>query len=130
MFIDLDISKKFGFGSMIYHLKGNLAKREYPARKAMKPILFLSQLLYLAKTYYWPIEIEIADIIWVLHEIRYMIESSKHLILIFANHDAALGIAKQILLLTSSTDKLKLKLIWVFEYLQRFNIEIRHNPSK
>ncbi len=42
MFIDLDISKEFGFGAMIYHLKGNLAKGEYLARKAMEPILFLS----------------------------------------------------------------------------------------
>ncbi len=41
MFIDLNTSREFGFAEMIYHLKGNLAKGEYPARKAVKPILFL-----------------------------------------------------------------------------------------
>ena len=52
IFIDLDASKEFGFGAMIYHLKGNLAKGEHPARKAVEPILFLSQLVYLMETYY------------------------------------------------------------------------------
>ncbi len=59
-----------------------------------------------------------------------MIKSSKHLILIFTNHGAALGIAKQTSLSTSFTDKLNLRLIWAFKYLQRFNIEIRHKLGK
>ena len=130
MFIDLDASKEFGFGVMIYHLKGNLAKGEYPARKAVEPILFLSRLLHPTETCYWPTELELAGIVWVLRKIRHMIESSKHPTLIFTDHGAALGIAKQISLSTSSTDKLNLRLIWASEYLQRFNIEIRHKPGK
>ena len=42
MFIDLDISTKFGFDTMIYHLKENLIIGEYLARKAVKLILFLN----------------------------------------------------------------------------------------
>lgn len=42
IFIDIDVSKEFGFGVIIYHLKENLAKKEYPARKVVEPILFLS----------------------------------------------------------------------------------------
>ena len=41
IFINLDASKEFGFGAMIYHLKGNLAIREYPAKKVVEFILFL-----------------------------------------------------------------------------------------
>lgn len=67
--------------------------------------------------------------VWVLQKIRHMIESSKHSTRIFKNHGAVLGIAKQTLLSTSSIDKLNLRLIRASEYLQRFNIEIRHKPD-
>ena len=130
IFIDLDASKEFGFGAMIYHLKGNLATGDYPARKAVEPILFLSQLLNPAETRYWPTELELAGIVWVLRKIRHIIESAKYPTLIFTDHGAALGIAKQTLLSTSSTDKLNLRLIRASEYLQRFNIEIRYKPGK
>ncbi len=117
IFIDLDASKEFGFGAMIYHLKGNLATGDYLARKAVEPILFLSRLLNPAETRYWPTELELAGIVWVLRKIRHMIESSKHPTLIFTDHGAALGIAKQTSLSTSSTDKLNLRLIRASEYL-------------
>ncbi len=130
MFIDLDASKKFGFGAMIYHLKVNLAKGKYLARKAVEPILFLTQLLHPAETHYWPTELELAGIVWVLRKIRHMIESSKHPTLILTDHGTALGITKQISLLTSSTNKPNLRLIRASKYLQRFNIEIRHKPGK
>lgn len=79
---------------MIYHLKGNVAVGKYPARKAVEPILFLSQLLNPAKTRYWLIELELVGIVLVIKKIRYMIKSSKHLILIFTDHDRILRIAK------------------------------------
>ncbi len=115
---------------MIYYLKRNLAKGEYPIRKAVKPILFLSRLFHLAKTHYWPIKLELAGIVWVLRKIYHMIGSSKHPTLIFIDPSIALGIAKQTSLSTSFTDKLNFRLIWASEYLQKFNIEIRHKPGK
>lgn len=51
---------------MIYHLKENLATGEYPMRKVVEPILFLSQLLNPVEIRYWPTELELADIVWVL----------------------------------------------------------------
>lgn len=50
--------------------------------------------------------------------------------MIFINHGAALEIAKQILLSTSSTNKLNLMLILASKYLQRFDIKICHKLSK
>lgn len=52
IFIYLDTSKEFGFGAIIYHLKENLAIEKYSTRKVVESILFLSQLLNLAKTWY------------------------------------------------------------------------------
>lgn len=79
---------------MIYHLQGNLAIGEYPARKVVKAILFLSQLLNLVEIWYWPTEPELADIVWVIWKIRHIIKFSKYSTLIFINHDAILEIAK------------------------------------
>lgn len=42
MLIDLNVSKKFRFGAIIYYLKRDLTKGKYPVKKAIKPILFLS----------------------------------------------------------------------------------------
>lgn len=42
IFIDLDVGKKFRFGAMIYHLKGDLVVGEYSAKKTVELILFLS----------------------------------------------------------------------------------------
>ena len=47
--------------------------------------------------------------------------------MIYIDHDAALRIAKQITLTTSSTNKLNLRLIRASDYIQRFrNIEFRY----
>lgn len=59
-----------------------------------------------------------------------MIKFSKLPTLIFTDHSAALGIGKQTLLSTLLINKLNLRLIRIFEYLQRFNIEIYHKPGK
>ncbi len=94
MFIDLNANKQFGFGVMIYHLKENLAKGKYLTRKVVERIRFLSQLFHLTETCYWPTELELANIVWILQKICCIIESSKHLTLIFINYSMALGIAE------------------------------------
>lgn len=63
IFIDLNISKKFKFRAIIYHLKRNLATREYPIKKIVELILFLNQLFNPTKTQYWPIELELIGIV-------------------------------------------------------------------
>lgn len=62
LLVDLDASKEFGFGAMVYHVKPSAAwdGNGYPPRKAIEPILFLSRLLGDAETRYWPTELEIA----------------------------------------------------------------------
>ena len=52
------------------------------------------------------------------------------LIIIYTNHDAALKISKQITLFIIFTDRLNLRLIRVFEYIQRFRIIIKHKFDK
>ena len=132
LYIDLDASKDFGFGAMVYHVLGNqdVPKNGYPQRSKIRPILFLSRLLKDAETRYWPTELELAGIVWVLSKTRHMIESAPHTV-VYTDHGAALGIAKQTSMTTSSTAKLNLRLIRASEYIQRFrSLEFRHKPGK
>ncbi len=59
-----------------------------------------------------------------------MIEFSKKSIILYTDHDFALSIVKQTSLVISSIDKLNLRLIRAFEYIQRFNVIIRHKSEK
>lgn len=79
---------------MIYHLKENLAIGECLVRKTVELILFLSQLLNPAEIWYWSIELELADIVWLIQKICHIIELSKQPTLIFTDDGAALKIGK------------------------------------
>ncbi len=58
-----------------------------------------------------------------------MVESAPKTV-VYTNHRAALGIAKQTSITTLSTAKTNLRVVRASDYIQRFqNIEIRHKPS-
>ena len=98
LYIDLDASKEFGFGAHIYHSTDEMSNGDPPKQKSQQSILFLSRLLTNAETRYWPTELEIAGIVWVVKKIRHMIEAS-HQVVIYTDHAAAVSIVRQ----TSST---------------------------
>lgn len=130
LYIDLDASKEFGFGAHIYHTKGTLAENKAPKQKQMKPILFLSRLLTGTETRYWPTELEIAGIVWVVKKIRHMIEAAKSTTIIYTDHSAAVSIVRQTSLNTTAVEKLNLRLVRVSEHLQRFRLDVRYKPGK
>lgn len=81
LYIDLDASKCFGFGAMVYHTKephtdnknGGLSNTEtsskgktIPLKSSIQPIMLLSRLLKSAETRYWPTELELAGMVWVV----------------------------------------------------------------
>ena len=133
LYVDLDASKKFELADMIYHVKNSVKwnDKEYSSKKVIEFILFFSRFLTNAKTKYWLIELEFADIVWMLKKIKHLIDFSKQrLIIIFTNHDAILDIAKQINMITVFIDKLNLRFVRVFDYIQRFDVELRHKSNK
>lgn len=115
LFADIDASKEFGFGVMIYHSKSHKLP---PIPASVEPILFLSRMLTSAETRYWPTGLEVACLVWMVKKIRHMIEASDHPTIIYTDHAASLAIARQTTLTTSSTDKLNLRLIRASQYLQ------------
>ena len=131
LYIDLDASKSWGFAAMIYHVKGDTGTDAPVARTSVEPILFLSKLLNDAERNYWPTELEVAGIVWVVKKVRHMIESSKcPPVVIYTDHSAAVPISRQTTLTTSSTDKLNLRLVRASQYLSSFNIAVRHKSGK
>ena len=128
LFVDLNFSKKFEINAFVYYVKVDAKWNEskYSSRKFLKLIFFLNRLLTFVETRYWFIEFELAELIWIFKKIRHMIESSSIFIVIYIDHDAALKIVKQITFTTLSTNKLNLRLIKAFDYMQRFNLKIRH----
>lgn len=135
LFIDLDASKSFGFAAMIYHLKQDqvpaIGSKDRVARTDVQPVMFLSRCLNDAERNYWPTELEVAGIVWVVKKVRHMIESNrKPPTIIYTDHSAAVPISKQTTLNTTSTDKLNLRLVRASQYLSSFNLELRHKAGK
>ena len=131
LYADLNTSDK-SINAMIYHVENdkNIEFDTYSSRKSVQSILFFNRFLFSAETKYWFIEFEMTKFVWVLRKIRHMMKSIKVWSIIYTNHDAFLVIAKQTFLTISSTNKLNLRFIRAFEYIQRFDLIIRHKSNK
>jgi hypothetical protein len=131
LYIDVDSSKEFGIGVMVYHVKEdvNLKTGQYPKSKEIEPILFLSRLLSVPEQKYWPTELETAGICWALRKVRHLVESSHTPTRIFTDHGAITGIVKQKSMETESMERSNLLLVRASNYLQSFNLEITHKPG-
>lgn len=60
LWIDLDTSKKFSFGAMVFHTKPNakILTTIWPSRSLITLVLFFFRLLTLAQKNYWLTELE------------------------------------------------------------------------
>lgn len=133
LYVDIDASKAWGFAAMIYHVINDKAldDSQMPARTDVQPIMFLSKLINSAERNYWPTELEVAAIVWVVRKIRHLIEASEAPpVIVYTDHSAAVQISRQTTLSTSSTDKLNLRLVRASQYLSGFNLAIRHKDGK
>jgi len=74
-FVDVDASKRRGFGVQVYHVKGDPDGDDY-LKSDIEPILFLSKTLNDAELRYWPTELEIACLVWTIRKIRHLIDNS------------------------------------------------------
>ena len=129
LYIEIDASKARGLGAMIYHLKPGSNPIGFK-RTDVQPILFLSRLLTNAEQRYWPTELEMAGLVWVVRRIRHLIEGSRHPTVMFTDHALDPSIVKQTSLSSSNTDKLNLRLIRASTYLSQFRLDIRYKPGK
>ena len=133
LWIDLDASKKFGFGAVIIHTSTNdkLAQGHWPSSNSLRPIFFLSRLWTTAKKNYWPTELEITGFVWVIKKVRHLVESSRVHVIIQTDHSTILDILQQSSITsTTSTIRLNLPLVRASQFLQQFKLDVRHKPGK
>ena len=133
LFIDFDFSKEFDFVDMIYYIKKfvNWNGKNYSSRKTIEFILFLNRLLIDVETKYWFTKLKLASIVWILKKVRYIIDFfEQSFTVIFTNHSAALNIVKQINITIAFINKLNFHLVRAFDYIQRFNVKLRHKFEK
>ena len=123
---------------MLYHVEGDpdvesIMKdgkaMQFPRNK-VKPILFLSKLLSAAESRYWPTELEVAGVVWLIRKTRHLISVGFVKTVIFTDHSAATFIAKQTSLTTVSIVKPNLRLIRASQYISQFNLDVRYRPGK
>ena len=131
LYIDLNISDK-NIEAIVYHLKIEIQidVKIYSSRKLIQSILFLSRLLNSIETKYWSTKLKLTDLVWVLRKVRHMMKSISKCAIIYIDHEIFLDIAKQISLTISFIDKLNLRFVKTFEYIQRFDLIIRHKSDK
>ena len=129
LYIDMDASKEVGIGAYTYHAIVDPTTRNPPKQMTIQPILFLSRELTGPEAQYWPTELEISGLVWVVRKLRHLIEASESPVVIFTDHSATCQIARQTSLNTVSIEKSNLKLVRSSEYLQRFNLNIRYRSG-
>ncbi|KAJ9405571.1 hypothetical protein DTO045G8_6601 [Paecilomyces variotii] len=141
LYIDLDASA-IGFSAVLYHVRDedledgkHLSKiappvKAAPEHRRIQPVLFMSRRTNQAEKNYWPTEMEVACLVWVLRKVRHIIETAQDPVIVFTDHSATLAIATQTTLTTSSTDKLNLRLVRASQYIQQFRIKLRHKAGK
>ena len=131
LFIDLNVNKKFDFDVMLYYVKKVFFEsNKYFSRHVIESIFFFSRLLTDVETRYWFTELKIANIVWVFKKTRHIVEISSNKTIVYIDHEFALDIANQITMITISIDKFNLCLVRASNYIQRFNLDIRHKSNK
>ena len=118
---------------MIYHVKNNNkfnVSTNYSVRQCVQSIMFLNRLLTFSELKYWSTKLELTELVWILKKIRHLVDFTNKSAIIYTDHETSLAIVKQTFLSTSSTDKLNLRLVRSSDYIQRFDLVIKHKSNK
>jgi hypothetical protein len=113
IYIDIDSSQEFRMRAMIYHIKKgiDLQPGQWPKHTDVELILFLSRSLHVAEKYYWPTELKIAGVCWVVRKVSYIVLFTETLVQVFTDHRAITGIINQKSLEIKSMDRVNLFLV-------------------
>ena len=92
--------------------------------------MFLNRMFTSTEEKYWFTKLKMIDLIWLIKRIRHLIETFKHVIIIYTNHAVNLFITRQIKFTNNSVDKLNMKLIRTSIYFFQFRLNIRYKSNK
>src|SRR5579871_7062844 len=107
--------------SMIQDIKHN----------SIQSVMFLSRVLTPAEQRFWPTEMEVAGLVWVVSKLRHLIQSTQRRpAIIITDHAAATFISKQTSLTSTSPTRMNQRLVRASMYLSLFDLDIRYKPGK
>ncbi|KAJ5110022.1 hypothetical protein N7532_002667 [Penicillium argentinense] len=133
LYMDLDASKEAGFGAMVYHTTPGYSHdpQKPPASTAIQPVLFLSRCLSRAESNYWPTELEVACLVWVLRKVRHLVQAAPVdlPVIIYTDHSGTTAIADSASLRSVASDRLNLRLVRASQYIQQFRVKVFHPPG-
>ncbi len=132
LWIDFNESKKFDFEVIVFHVMKEFFKEIWSTKDDIQSIMILNRLLTSTERNYWSIELETAELIWVIKKIKHLIQFFEKSIIIQTNHAAIIDICKQTLIInTNFVMRMNLRLIRISQFLSQFsNLEIRHKSRK
>ena len=130
LYVDLNSSKEMSIDDVIYHVTSNEDSLTYSFKRSIQSVMFLSRLLSSVETKYWSTKLKLAGLVWIFRKIRHLIDSAVKSTVIYTDHEAFFAIVKQTSLSTSSTNKLNFRLVRASNYIQRFDLIIRHKSDK
>jgi hypothetical protein len=120
---------------MVYHVKVSYQHVDVskpPPTSVVEPICFLSRLLSAAERNYWPTELEVAGLVWVLRKTRHMVQalSPDSPAIVYTDHSATVAIATSTSLKSVAVERLNLRLVRASQYIQSFPIAVYHRSGK
>ena len=130
LFFDLNAFKEWGFEAMIYHIKENPDSGQIFNWKNVQFILYLSKLLNKTEQNYWPIELEMAVLVWTVKKICHIIELNEFWsVIAYTDHTVSINLAHSFTLSIFFCDKLNLHLVWASQYLSLFLLNVWHKSG-
>ena len=90
----------------------------------------MNKFLNLVKKNYWPIELKITAVVWIIKKFRHIIKSISQIMIIYIDHIINIFFIRQTSFMTNFTNKLNLCLIWISQYFSTFNISLKHKTEK
>lgn len=98
----------------------------------VQPIVFLSRAPTPAEGRYWPTELEVLCVVWVLRKIRRLMEvcSPEMPPVIYTDHTPTVGISKQTSIDGVEVENLNFRLVRASMYIQQFSLRVVHRKGK
>ena len=87
--IDVDTFKERGFGAVAYHIRDGNNKA---TPHSVMPIIFWSKCLTPAQSRYWPTELEVAGLVWMVRRLHHMIRASLTPTVVWTDHASTPGL--------------------------------------
>ena len=127
--VDIEVSKQWGFGTIIYHIRAN--KKTF-SKKDVEFILFFNRCLTKIEIKYWPTELETTGLVWVVKKIKHMFNAARprFQVIIYTDHSVTIFIVKQIKLTTSNFNKFNFRFVRVSICFSQFAFDVKHKPKK